>query len=88
MALEKPRLSDTYFGGHVSSCLQQGPAIDLKTFGALCTNPGRARLFGRELVLILRGTQPREPAPQQSLCAEIGGFSLFAAMRVRAHDRQ
>jgi len=30
----------------------------------------------------------RETAPRQSLCADIDGFSLHAAVRVEAHDRK
>ena len=40
-------------------------------------------------VLTLRGAiVAREAAPRQSLCADIDGFSLHAAVRVNAHDRK
>ncbi|MGK2900324.1 MAG: transposase zinc-binding domain-containing protein, partial [Burkholderiaceae bacterium] len=39
-------------------------------------------------VLTLRGAMPREAASQQTLCADIDGFSLHAAVRVEAHDRK
>ena len=39
-------------------------------------------------VLTLRGAMPRETAARQSLCADIDGFSLHAAVRVEAHDRK
>ncbi|MDP1962498.1 MAG: transposase, partial [Reyranella sp.] len=38
-------------------------------------------------VLTLRGAMPREAAPRQPLCADIDGFSLLAAVRVEANDR-
>jgi len=39
-------------------------------------------------VLTLRGTMQREATARQSVCAEIDGFSLHAAVRVEAHDRK
>jgi hypothetical protein len=39
-------------------------------------------------VLTLRGATPREAGRGQPLCADIGGFSLHAAVRVEAHDRK
>ncbi len=39
-------------------------------------------------VLTLRGAMPREASARQSLCADIDGFSLHAAVRVEAHDRK
>jgi len=39
-------------------------------------------------VLALRGAMPREAAVRQPLCADIDGFSLHAAVRVEAHDRE
>jgi hypothetical protein len=39
-------------------------------------------------VLTLRGAMPREDRARQPLCADIDGFSLHAAGRVEAHDRQ
>ena len=38
-------------------------------------------------VVTLRGAQPRETAPRQRLCADIDGFSLHAAVRCEAHER-
>jgi hypothetical protein len=38
-------------------------------------------------VLTLRGAMPREDRARQALCAGIDGFSLHAAVRVEAHDR-
>ncbi len=38
--------------------------------------------------LTLRGATPRESAARQPLCADIDGFSLHAAVRVKAHDRK
>ena len=38
-------------------------------------------------VVTLRGAQPREPATRQRLCADIDGFSLHAAVRCEAHER-
>ena len=38
-------------------------------------------------VLTLRGATPRETAVRQPLCADIDGFSLHAAVRCEAHDR-
>ena len=38
--------------------------------------------------LSLRGAMPRERAAGQLLCADIDGFSLHAAVRVEAHDRE
>ena len=39
-------------------------------------------------VLTLRGAMPREDRARQPLCADIDGFSLHAAVRVRGHDRK
>ena len=39
-------------------------------------------------VLTLQGAMPRETDFQQTLCADIGGFSLHAAVRCGADDRQ
>jgi hypothetical protein len=39
-------------------------------------------------VLTLRGATPRESAARESLCADIDGFSLHAAVRVEANDRK
>jgi len=39
-------------------------------------------------MLTLRGAMPREATARQSLCADIDGFSLHAAVRVEAHDRK
>jgi hypothetical protein len=39
-------------------------------------------------VLTLRGTTPHETATRQPLCADIDGFTLYAAVRVEAHDRK
>ena len=39
-------------------------------------------------VLTLRGAVLRESTSRQPLCADIDGFSLHAAVRVEAHDRQ
>ena len=39
-------------------------------------------------VLTLRGAMPCETAPRQPLCADIDGFSLYAAVRVEANDRK
>ena len=39
-----------------------------------------------QMVLSLRGSQPRETALRQPLCTDIDGFSLYAAVRVEAHD--
>jgi Putative transposase len=39
-------------------------------------------------VLSLMGAMPRERAAGQPLCADIDGFSLHAAVRVEAHDRE
>ena len=39
-------------------------------------------------VLTLRATMPREAAPRQPLCADIDGFSLYAAVRSETHDRK
>jgi hypothetical protein len=40
-----------------------------------------------QTVLALRGAMPREDRARQALCAGIDGFSLHAAVRVEAHDR-
>ena len=39
-------------------------------------------------VLTLQGAMPREKDFKQSLCADIDGFSLHAAVRCGADDRQ
>ncbi|MBI3156146.1 MAG: transposase [Burkholderiales bacterium] len=39
-------------------------------------------------VLTLRGAMPREDWARQPLCADIDGFSLHAAVRVQAQDRE
>ncbi|MFO1293224.1 MAG: transposase [Rubrivivax sp.] len=39
-------------------------------------------------VLTLRGAMPRETAASQPLCADMDGFSLHAAVRVEAHERE
>ena len=39
-------------------------------------------------VLTLQGAIPREASFKQSLCADIDGFSLHAAVRCSADDRQ
>ncbi len=38
--------------------------------------------------LTVQGTMPREPGFKQNLCADISGFSLHAAVRRGAEDRQ
>ncbi len=39
-------------------------------------------------VLTVQGAKPREKDFKQILCADISGFSLHAAVRCGAHDRQ
>jgi hypothetical protein len=39
-------------------------------------------------VLTLRGAMPREATARQPLCTDTDGFSLHAAVRIEAHDRQ
>ena len=39
-------------------------------------------------VLALSGATPRESTPRQTLCADIGGLSLYAAVRCEANQRK
>ena len=69
-----------------------GDSHEARTLRSLQAAAGTYRIaFGPragQKVLTVQGAMPRDADFKQTLCADIDGFSLHAAMRCAANDRQ